>query len=95
MVNVITCLWLMSEEQLKAFLEKAKSDASLEEKLKAAADLNAVLAIAKEAGFCISDDGFKKAQSELSEAELEDVDGGSTPNTKCSYVLSIGGPSCD
>ena len=40
----------MSEEQLKAFLEKVKADTSLQEKLKAAADADAVTAIAKEAG---------------------------------------------
>ena len=44
----------MSEEQLKAFLEKVQGDTSLQEKLKAAADANAVAAIAKEAVFGIS-----------------------------------------
>ena len=63
----------MSEEQLKAFLEKLKADTSLQEKLKAAADSDAVLAIAKEAGFSISDDDLKKAQSEISDEELESV----------------------
>ena len=66
----------MSEEQLKAFLEKVKADTSLQEKLKAAADTNAVVAIAKEAGFMISADDLKNAQSELSEEELEGVTGG-------------------
>ena len=66
----------MSEEQLKAFLEKVKADTSLQEKLKAAADANAVAAIAKEAGFSISADDLTKAQSELSDAELEGVTGG-------------------
>ena len=66
----------MSEEQLKAFLEKAKADTSLQEKLKAAGDANAVAAIAKEAGFSISTDDINKAQSELSEEELEGVAGG-------------------
>ena len=61
----------MTEEQLKAFLEKVKADTSLQEKLKAAADTNAVVAIAKEAGFSISADDLKMAQSELSEEELE------------------------
>jgi len=37
----------MSEEQLKAFLEKIKGDTSLQEKLKAAADVDAALAIPK------------------------------------------------
>ena len=66
----------MSEEQLKAFLEKVKDDTSLQEKLKAAADADAVAAIAKEAGFSISADDLAKAQSELSDEELEGVAGG-------------------
>ena len=66
----------MSEEQLKAFLEKVKADAGLQEKLKAAGDTDAVLAIAKEAGFSISADDLKSAQFEISEEELEGVAGG-------------------
>ena len=68
----------MSEEQLKAFLEKVKADTSLQEQLKAAADADAdaVVSIAKEAGFSISVDDLKKAQSELSDEELEGVAGG-------------------
>ena len=66
----------MSEEQLKAFLEKVKEDTNLQEKLKAAADADAVTAIAKEAGFSISADDLTKAQSEISDAELEGVAGG-------------------
>jgi predicted ribosomally synthesized peptide with nif11-like leader len=66
----------MSEEQLKAFLEKVKVDTSLQEKLKAAADANAVAAIAKAAGFVISADDLKKAQSDLSEDDLEGLAGG-------------------
>ena len=66
----------MSEEQLKAFLKKVKGDTSLQEQLKAASDADAVAAIAKEAGFSISADDITKAQSELSEEELEGVAGG-------------------
>ena len=66
----------MSEEQLKAFLEKLKDDSSLQEKLKAASDADAASAIAKEAGFSISADDLKNAQSELSDEELEGVAGG-------------------
>ncbi len=69
----------MSEEQLKAFLEKVKADTSLQEKLKAAADAIAVSAIAKEAGFNVSADDLTKAQSELSDEELEGVAGGRLP----------------
>ena len=82
----------MSEEQLKAFLEKVKADTSLQEKLKAAAaaaDSDAVLAIAKDAGFSISADDLKTAQSKVSEKELENVAGGNrgdTGNTNCSIL---------
>ena len=44
----------MSEEQLKAFLEKVKSDTSLQEKLKSCRDAGAVVEIAKKLGFFIS-----------------------------------------
>ena len=71
----------MSEEQLKAFLEKVKADTSLQEKLKAAADADAVLAIAKEAGFSISADQLTKRLNspesvELSDEQLAMVSGG-------------------
>ena len=68
----------MSEEQLKAFLEKVKGDTSLQEKLKGAGDEDAVVAIAKEAGFIITIDEIKQAQSgikELSGSELDVVAG--------------------
>ena len=69
----------MPAEQLKAFLEAAKADARLQEKLKSAGDADAVVAIAKAAGFVISADDLKKAQAEvqiLSDEELEGVAGG-------------------
>ena len=69
----------MSEEQLKAFLEKVKADTSLQEKLKAATDADAVVEIAKASGFVISADDVKKAQSEVSDAELEAAAGGTVP----------------
>ena len=76
----------MSEEQLKAFLEKVKTDTNLQEKLKGAADVDAILAIAKEAGFSISADDLKNAQpTELSEEELEGVAGG----TKTIFMFPI------
>ncbi len=76
----------MSEEQLKAFLEKVQGDTSLQEKLKAAADADAVAAIAKEAGFSISADDLTKVQSELSDEELEGVAGG------CGCYSGVAGP---
>ena len=66
----------VSEEQLKGFLENAQGDISLQEKLKAAADADAVAAIAKEAGFSISADDINKGQFEISDEELNVVNGG-------------------
>ena len=66
----------MSEEQLKAFLEKVKGDTSLQEKLKAAGDADAVVTLAKAAGFMISADDLKTAQANVSEEELEAISGG-------------------
>ncbi len=68
----------MSEEQLKAFMEAVKADAGLQEKLKAATDSDAVVAIAKTAGFVISAEEFQRAQAEISEQELEGVAGGAS-----------------
>jgi predicted ribosomally synthesized peptide with nif11-like leader len=63
----------MSEEQLKVFLEIVKADTSLQKKLKGAADVDAVVAITK-------------AQSELSDEELEDVSGGISIIGVCELV---------
>jgi predicted ribosomally synthesized peptide with nif11-like leader len=70
----------MSEEQLAALLAKLKDDVGLQEKLKGAADLDALLAIAKDAGFEISKAAWLRYQAnqtlELSDEELEEVAGG-------------------
>ena len=72
----------MSEEQLTALLAKLKDDAGLQEKLKGAADPDAVLAIAKEAGFDISKADWLRYQAqqiiELSDEELLSIAGGMT-----------------
>ena len=69
----------MSEEQLNAFLEKVKTDTSLQEKLKAAASPEAALEIAKDAGFAITAEDIQSMQSatvEVSDDELEGAAGG-------------------
>ena len=70
----------MSEEQLAALLAKLKDDAGLQEKLKGAADLDAAVAFAKEAGFDVSKADWLRYQAkqtlELSDEELEEVAGG-------------------
>jgi len=71
----------MSEDQLKAFLEAVKADAGLQEKLNAAADVDAVVEISKEAGFLISAEELQRSQAEISEEELEGVAGGKATPT--------------
>jgi predicted ribosomally synthesized peptide with nif11-like leader len=70
----------MSEEQLTALLAKIKEDAGFQEKLKGAADLDAAVALAKEAGFDVSKGDWLRYQAnqtlELSDAELEAMAGG-------------------
>ncbi|QNJ20683.1 lantipeptide precursor/ Nif11-like leader peptide domain protein [Synechococcus sp. A18-25c] len=64
----------MSEEQLKAFLEKVKVDTSLQEKLKAeGAD---VVAIAKAAGFSITTEDLNSHRQGVCDDELEGAAGG-------------------
>ena len=65
----------MSEEQLKAFIEKVKGDTTLQEKLKVAADADAALAIANEAGFAITAEDIPSS-TDLSDEELEAINGG-------------------
>ncbi|EAU74595.1 Nif11-like leader peptide family natural product precursor [Synechococcus sp. RS9916] len=62
----------MSEEQLKAFLEKVKADTSLQDRLKAAKSQDEVVSIAKEHGHDFGTEHI----SQLSEKELEGVSGG-------------------
>jgi predicted ribosomally synthesized peptide with nif11-like leader len=73
-------LQAMSEEQLAALLAKIKNDAGLQEKLQGAADLDAAVALAKEAGFDASKADWLKYEAkqtlELSDEELEGVAGG-------------------
>ena len=68
----------MSEEQLKAFWEAIQADTALQKKLQGVTDPDAIVAIAKEAGFSISADELKKAQSEISEDQLEGVAAGAS-----------------
>ena len=77
----------MSEEQLKAFLEKVKADTELQEKLNGAADADALVEIAKEAGFSITAEDMQSPTVELSDEELEGASGGflHTYKLTCSF----------
>ena len=70
----------MSEEQLSALIAKLKEDAGLQQKVKSAADLDAALAITKDAGFAVrkADLLRYKATSplQLNDDELEVVAAG-------------------
>jgi predicted ribosomally synthesized peptide with nif11-like leader len=81
----------MSEEHLRAFLKAVQGDSALQERLKAAEDLDAVVAIAKEAGFSISKAEMLEAEEqqafEFSDEELENVAGG----RKAMLVAKAGG----
>ena len=85
-------LTAMSEKQLSALLAKLKDDADLREKLEGAADLDAFLAIVKQAGFDVIKVDWLKYQArqtlELSDAELQEVAGGAV--SQCLEVC--GGP---
>ena len=81
----------MSEVQLKAFMEAVKADAGLQEKLNAAADADAVVAIAKAAGFVISADELKEAQARLLEDELNGIIGGA--NQFSTTTKTVGDPA--
>ena len=72
----------MSEEQLKALLEKVKFDTKLQEKLEAAASPEAAIAIAKEAGFSITAEDIQSMRNstEVSDEELESAAGGFNPD---------------
>ena len=84
----------MSEEQLKAFLEKVKADTSLQEKMKAASDADAVVAIAKAAGFSITAEDLNSDRQNLTDDELEGVAGGGTAATGCTRLFSCGCKVC-
>ena len=87
----------MSEEQLNAFLDKVKADNSLLEKLKQAASPEAVLEIAKEAGFSITAEDFQSMQSatvEVSDEELEAAAGGGGGIIKASIKMGKGATIC-
>jgi predicted ribosomally synthesized peptide with nif11-like leader len=77
----------MSEEQLAALVAKLKDDAGIQEKFKGAADLDAAVALGREAGFDVSKADWEKYQAkqnlELSDEELEEVAGGRRDGTCC------------
>jgi len=75
----------MSQEQLKAFGEAIEANATLQERVSSAADLDAVVAIAKESGFLLSQPEVETLNTlilshddgeDLSDEDLAQVAGG-------------------
>ena len=77
----------MSEEQLNAFIAKAKDDQSIQDKLKAAKSPEDVVGIAKEHGHELTADKI----TALSEDELEGVAGGDLSWLGCSCTCDAPG----
>jgi len=81
MHGLLLQFYAMSEEQLAALLAKLKDDAGLQEKLKGAADLDAAVAMAREAGFEVRKADWLRYQAkqtlELTDQELEAFSGAS------------------
>jgi len=96
MSGLLLRFYAMPEEQLAALLAKLKDDAALKERLKGAADLDAAVAIAKDAGFDVSKADWLRHQAnqtvELSDEELEGVAGGK--DTGLTTSCSGGGVRC-
>ena len=92
-----TPLSAMSAEQLTAFWAAVEADASLEETLKGAADLDAAVAVAKEAGFDVSKADLLEYQAQregqLSDEDLEKVAGGFVPFGVIDLMGMMDGPS--
>ena len=75
-------------------MEAVKADADLQEKVNGAGDdPDAVLAIAKSAGFVISAEELKRAQAEVSEDELAGVAGGSRSSLGVVLGVTLGNSS--
>ena len=84
----------MSEEQLKAFITKVQADDSLQEQLKAALDGDAVIDIAKVAGFLITTDDLNTHRQNLSEKELEGLAGAGFTSQGGGACLTMQGLGC-
>ena len=84
----------MSEEQLKAFLEKLKEDTRLQEKLNAATTPEEAITIAKDVGFSISTEDIQ-SYGYMTDAELEGAAGGDYCTVEAATVCYTREPGCD
>jgi predicted ribosomally synthesized peptide with nif11-like leader len=73
-------VWPISADQFKSFLEAVQADSTLQEKLDAAANAEAAVAIAKDAGFTISVEEIRIGK-DVSSDDLADLCGGNSKQT--------------
>ena len=66
---------ILSQKRVQAFIAKVRGDNSLQENLKVAGDIEAVIAIANAAGYSINAEDIYNAKSELNHKELDSVAG--------------------
>jgi predicted ribosomally synthesized peptide with nif11-like leader len=82
----------MSEEQFSALVAKLQEDTELAEKLIGAADFDAAVAMAQEAGFDVSKADWLRYQAqqtlELSDDDLEAVAGGMDANLEKALIVN-------
>ena len=82
-------------DNLKVFLQKVSGDPQLIERLKAAADYEAVLELAKELGLPLTRTDIDPPTAELDERALENVTGGEkTGGCACFLGGGGGGKNC-
>ena len=81
----------MTEDQLKAFWEHAKSNQDIQNTLKDAKDLEAIAKIANDAGFSIDVDSLKQTKVVLTDSDLEYISGG----TMCTPISIAECPTFD
>ncbi|MEQ8168749.1 MAG: Nif11-like leader peptide family natural product precursor [Candidatus Eremiobacterota bacterium] len=81
----------MSFKSAHAFLERFERDREFKEKLERAKDKDELLKLIKEAGFNFTSEDVKEATKELSEEELQNIEGGSLMNFLFNTGISLTG----
>ncbi len=77
----------MSFKSAHAFLERFERDREFKEKLERAKDKDELLKLIKEAGFSFTSEDVKEATKELSEEELQNIEGGRLINFLFNTVI--------
>jgi len=76
-------------ENFKLFLEKVSQDEELIKKVSNEKDPQVLIALAKEMGYTLTEEDFKKPVEELDDDELSTVSGGS--DVSCACAMGGGG----